>query len=327
MKRMIADADDAADARAARVAGTGSELGRRADLAGRGFHDATCRAARCLTAGRRVGAEGQVLRPPLDPRTPRPMCAAGAAWSATSTMRWSNRRSRIRFDVGLHIDTPDRAEFFYAKCGCYRDLELEGLPIFDPHAPGPGPGAATDVNFKQIVLQGEYAFTNRFSVQGDIPLRFDPTARVCGGGVGFSDHGGLGDIQMGFKYEVVSQPNSVATVNLRTFLPTGNASHGLGTNHASIQPALLLYQRFSDRLVVESQSRRVASESVDRSDFRTPRPTSLPAMYSSTASARHTRCIDEVVSRRTGSRARRVARAGRDLRRAASVTMRPARIS
>ena len=29
---------------------------------------------------------------------------------------------RVRFDIGRHSHTPDRAEFFYAKCGCYRDL-------------------------------------------------------------------------------------------------------------------------------------------------------------------------------------------------------------
>lgn len=29
---------------------------------------------------------------------------------------------RVRFDAGTEIDSPDRAEFFYPKCGCYRDL-------------------------------------------------------------------------------------------------------------------------------------------------------------------------------------------------------------
>ena len=30
---------------------------------------------------------------------------------------------RVRFEVGLGNHAPDRAEFFYAKCGCYRDLD------------------------------------------------------------------------------------------------------------------------------------------------------------------------------------------------------------
>ena len=47
---------------------------------------------------------------------------------------------QVRGDLGYHIDAPDRAEFFYAKCGCYRDLQ--GNPAYDPDAPGPGPRPA-----------------------------------------------------------------------------------------------------------------------------------------------------------------------------------------
>src|SRR6476469_587599 len=28
---------------------------------------------------------------------------------------------RVRFDAGFNMTSPDRAEFFYGKCGCYRD--------------------------------------------------------------------------------------------------------------------------------------------------------------------------------------------------------------
>ena len=31
---------------------------------------------------------------------------------------------RVRFETGMHNRAPDRAEFFYAKCGCYRDLDV-----------------------------------------------------------------------------------------------------------------------------------------------------------------------------------------------------------
>ena len=30
---------------------------------------------------------------------------------------------RVRFETGFHNHVPDRAEFFYAKCGCYRTLD------------------------------------------------------------------------------------------------------------------------------------------------------------------------------------------------------------
>jgi hypothetical protein len=29
---------------------------------------------------------------------------------------------RLRFDSAFHDTAPDRAEFFYAKCGCYSGL-------------------------------------------------------------------------------------------------------------------------------------------------------------------------------------------------------------
>src|SRR5262245_319540 len=51
---------------------------------------------------------------------------------------------RIRFDAGFHTEFPDRAEFFYAKCGCYSsNLAGSGLPATDLSASGPGPGVAT----------------------------------------------------------------------------------------------------------------------------------------------------------------------------------------
>ena len=40
---------------------------------------------------------------------------------------------RMRFEIGRHNRTPDRAEFFYAKCGCYRGLAPND-PARDPDA-------------------------------------------------------------------------------------------------------------------------------------------------------------------------------------------------
>lgn len=52
---------------------------------------------------------------------------------------------RMRFDAGMGIKAPDRAEFFYAKCGCYRSLPAKDA-AFDPDAPGPGPGVLTEAD-------------------------------------------------------------------------------------------------------------------------------------------------------------------------------------
>jgi hypothetical protein len=163
---------------------------------------------------------------------------------------------RLRFEAGFENQVPDRVEFFYAKCGCYRDLP-EGEALRDPDSPGPGPGAANDLNFQQVYIQGEVAVGRRMSLFGEFPLRwiqpqafFEPS---LGGTEGFSDQSGLSDIRVGVKAEVLSTPAQVVTVQLRGYLPTGDSEKGLGTDHATLEPALLMYHRIGDRASIESQ--------------------------------------------------------------------------
>jgi hypothetical protein len=158
---------------------------------------------------------------------------------------------RIRFDAGLGNHVPDRAEFFYAKCGCYRFIP--GNVNFDPNAPGPGPGIVTDMNFQQFYVQGEYAVTDRFSAFAELPVRWiQPQAFVPDTG-SFTSQSGISDLRAGVKFAVLSESRQTVTVQLKAFVPTGKALNGLGTDHASLEPALLLYQRVSDRLSIESQ--------------------------------------------------------------------------
>src|SRR5262245_1390512 len=80
---------------------------------------------------------------------------------------------RIRFDAGYDINSPDRAEFFYAKCGCFRFLSPNN-PNFDPNAPGPGSTptqAETNLNYQEYTFDGEFMVHNRVSVFGEFPIR------------------------------------------------------------------------------------------------------------------------------------------------------------
>jgi hypothetical protein len=159
---------------------------------------------------------------------------------------------RLRFDIGMHIDTPDRAEFFYAKCGCYRDLPPSNA-AYDPNAPGPGPGAATDLNFQEFYVQAEYVVKPRLSVLGELPIRWlQPqafNAATIGPAGGFTSQAGLSDLKVGAKYEVYSTDQTVATVRAQFFLPSGNSADGLGTNNVSFEPAFLIYQGTSNRAI------------------------------------------------------------------------------
>jgi hypothetical protein len=159
---------------------------------------------------------------------------------------------RVRFDVGYHVDAPDRAEFFYAKCGCYRGLP-PNVPAFDPNAQGPGPGVLTDLNFQQLYVEGEYAFHPRVSVIGDLPVRWlQPQTFVAGTG-GFGDQRGISDFRAGVKLGALASDDLHLTLKLQAIAPTGRASRGLGTNHWTIEAEGLYSQTVAERLGVEAE--------------------------------------------------------------------------
>lgn len=162
-------------------------------------------------------------------------------------------RVRFRFDTATGNDVPDRAEFFYAKCGCY---QLDPPPFFDPDAPGPGPGVPTALNFQQFYILGEMAVQDRFSIFAELPIRaIQPQGFLDFGPeyAPFPDTSGLADVRFGVKAALVADDMNDLTVQVRASAPTGDARKGLGTNNASIEPALLYQGRMSDRVRLEAQ--------------------------------------------------------------------------
>jgi hypothetical protein len=153
---------------------------------------------------------------------------------------------RIRYELGFENTAPDRAEFFYAKCGC-----------FGGDAPGPRPGAAIDLDFTQFFVQGEYSPNERFSVFGELPIRsikpqdFNPLT-VPPSGETFGDESGIGDIRAGAKVAVSGNDRYTFTLQLKAFLPTGEADQGLGTDHVSLEPSALYFRQFN-RGAIEAQ--------------------------------------------------------------------------
>ena len=160
---------------------------------------------------------------------------------------------RVRFDAAYDNNVPDRAEFFYAQCGCN-----------GAGAPGPGsPGAqdlATSVNFQQLIVDFQYAPHARVAVFGSLPLRFvqpqsflgellspPQTNNTFDGGSGFSD------IRAGVKGAIVATDTATLTAQVQFYFASGDAAKGLGTDHTTFETALLFHQRLSDRLTIESQ--------------------------------------------------------------------------
>jgi hypothetical protein len=155
---------------------------------------------------------------------------------------------RIRFDAGFHNNVPDRSEFFYSQCGCN-----------DASAPGPGsPGAGdlvTDLRFQQLVVDGQYAVSPRVAVFAAIPVRFVQPQTFLGQTLPhtFESSSGFSDIRAGVKAAVVSEEDTLLTGQVQGYFQTGDAKKGLGTDHASLEAALLLNQRLSDRVAIEAQ--------------------------------------------------------------------------
>jgi hypothetical protein len=149
---------------------------------------------------------------------------------------------RFRFDAGFDNNRPDRAEFFYAACGC------NGSP-----AAGPAPGVVLHLNFQQLYMRGEYAPVRRFSVFAEVPIRWIQPQQFVANTGSFGNHSGLSDVQVGFKFAAVASRERYLTFQFSAEFPSGDSSKGLGTAHYSIQPSLLYFQKVTDRLSFEGQ--------------------------------------------------------------------------
>ena len=162
---------------------------------------------------------------------------------------------RIRFDDAFEDRFPDRAEFFYAKCACYRGLQNLIPPAFDPNAPGPGPGVPKAVNYQQLYMNAEYAPLRRFSAFVEVPIRWlQPQGFLALPPFpGFSNQSGLSDVTAGFKIAAMASEGTYVTFQFKSYFPSGDASKGLGTNHYSVEPSLLLYHKLSSRFTIEGQ--------------------------------------------------------------------------
>ena len=162
---------------------------------------------------------------------------------------------RVRLDAGFNNSAPDLAEFFYAKCGCYKGLATAIPQAFDPNAPGPGPGVPKSLNFQQLYLNAEFSPHRRFSAFVEVPFRWiQPNSFLpIPPFPPFSSQGGISDIRAGFKVAVLASYQRYLTFQLKAYFPSGDPSRGLGTNHYSIEPTLLYYQKLSDRASFEAE--------------------------------------------------------------------------
>lgn len=131
-------------------------------------------------------------------------------------------QTRLRWDRSYNIVYPDRAEYFWPRA--------DGLGL----GPRPylGVRTAPHVGASELFLYQEAA-RGSFGIWTEMPYRnSDPTGAT--GGSGF------GDMRIGTKSVLLDREMIQLTLQLTTFLPTGVGLRGLGTEHVSLEPMLIL---------------------------------------------------------------------------------------
>ena len=147
---------------------------------------------------------------------------------------------RVRFDAGFNAPRPDRAEYFYA--GCNGSIPCIG-------------GIQRTINFQQLYLRGEYAPLQRFSAYLQVPFRWvQPFFVPSTGAPTLSSGGGISDVQGGLKFAAIASGSRNLTFQFGASFPTGDGANGLGTNHYTIEPMVLLSQRLSGRTEIEAEA-------------------------------------------------------------------------
>lgn len=142
--------------------------------------------------------------------------------------------ARLRFDAAYGNNRPDRAEFFYAKCGCFVTAPA---PFTDPTANGP-PMPETMVDYQEVMPSVEVAISQRWSVFMNIPIRWiNPQQN--------QNAAGLSDISFGTKYAFILNERRAVTFFLRTIAPSGRSTSGLGSSNWWLEPGLLWQEQLT----------------------------------------------------------------------------------
>ncbi len=175
-------------------------------------------------------------------------------------------RFRMRYDDAFNLNSPDRAEYFYAKCGCFGNPMNLGVPgfakLYDQRALGP--------------LRNQMSATHPgLNYSGETRINYQVAAtllRIRGESVDVDVHRDAGAVR---QFPVTDRPRPQPGQSLQYLWMVGHESglqtpsspnpigstrsssgsmfrparlKGLGTEHPSLEPGFLIFQRLSDRL-------------------------------------------------------------------------------
>ncbi len=142
---------------------------------------------------------------------------------------------RLRYDAGVNLILPDRAEFFWARA----DGSGKG--------PKPPPPAIAEnrLNYNDISLYTEAA-TGRVGVFVETPYRsIDPDV--------VPHAAGFGDMNLGIKTLMLDCELLQVSFQMRTYIPVGNFFKGTGNGHMSLEPSLIFGLRVCEDTFLQAQ--------------------------------------------------------------------------
>jgi hypothetical protein len=141
---------------------------------------------------------------------------------------------RLRYDSAHEELFPTRGEMFMAR------TPTPGLPL-----------AERSAAYQELSAYTEFALDSQLSFFTLAPYRFvSPEIN--------RSHSGLADVSAGFKWALIDAQTTVATLQFAAYGPTGDASRGLGTNHVTLEPGLLVFQELAQGLALEGEARYLA---------------------------------------------------------------------
>ncbi len=144
-------------------------------------------------------------------------------------------QQRFRWDAGLNVVFPDRAEYFWAR----DDGAGDGPPPIPPWL------GERSVTYHDLSLYTETA-VERFSFFVEVPYRSvfpldDPHAA------------GFGDMNLGTKSLVFDCELLQITLMFRTYIPVGNPLRGVGNGHMSLEPSIVFGLKLSPISYLQAQ--------------------------------------------------------------------------
>jgi hypothetical protein len=145
----------------------------------------------------------------------------------------------VRVDGGWDVRNPDKAELFWARAN-QKGPRFPGKVAAGANAPGEHRLDYTD---GAIYMEGA---VDRFGLF--VETHFRDVSPVV-----YPSASGFGDMVLGTKSLLLDCELIQLTFQFRTFLPTGDFTHGLGTGHVSLDPSLIAALKVSPISYLQGQ--------------------------------------------------------------------------